>query len=450
MQNNNNKISSLPYEIKNIITSYLDTHSFINFTKTDKQNSILDNDNYWKRKIHIDYPLIFKDDGKIKIYKKIYMKYHRTLCIECNKKTSLYNDFFNVKLCRPCERTIKKYEMLTKKKASDLFYLSSSEFQHFKFINRTNPYNIRRPLKLYLKSDIIKYNNEKRKKLIHNPTFIKRRNRSIKMVNKHAMIVNILQCIYNVSRIDLNLNIFPFINGYSNNLYKRYIKYDTVSNKKNNISELINKCLEINFIKKYTALSSSIFNNFDELLFYFLISNRFNILSLNINSYIDAKISACYNNNKEIFKRKIEMAILLDNSNVINNHNYFKNHIVFKYICFGKENMTRYFTNEENSQNTILYNIYNIQSFGDNNSLFIYEYINRKGSNFIQNIKDVVELEYFLYSNTCINNILFFKCINRISINFFETYLKVFYTWYIKNPRLRYKIPVNLYKFILH
>lgn len=447
-------ITPLPYEIKDIISSYLDTHSFINFTKTNKQNSFLNNENIWKKKICIDYPLFFKDNGKIKDYKKLYIKYHKTLCIECNKKTTLYNDFFNVKLCRPCEKSFKKYEMITKKKAMNYFFLSPDEFINFKFIKRPNPYHHNRPLKLYLKSDIVYYIKHKQVKLINNPTYIKRRDKTVKMINKHVMITNILNSIYNISHDDMLINIFPNVNEYTNNLYIRYVKYNTVSDKKNNLQKVINACIELNFIKKYTTLSISNFQNFDELLFYFLINNKDVVLSFNINFYIDNKIFKCYKENKEIFNRKLEMFRLLNSSKIIKKSNYFSNHIVFKYIWLGKEAIKQYHYNNYNinaylefkTKMPTLYNTY-IRGF---QGQYLYDYILYRGSNLLQNIKDIVELEYFLYSNTNLSNVIFFTYINNVELNRFTLYTRVFYKWYINNPSLRYKIPVNLYKFILH
>lgn len=427
----------LPIELLEKVIYYLDNKSIINLISTNKYYNRLDNDFFWKQKCkkEYNYTLVFKRSSKRIDWKLKYSQLYKKNCVHCYKKTKSHNEFFNVKICRKCEKENSKYHMISYIKATKDYFLTKSDLSNLKFINRNNPFNSSRQLKLFLKTDIIEYIKQHYGYYHYNDfrdsKISERARRSIESLNKFHILVIILTNSFNMTTNDI-LNILHDINKYSNNLYNRYIRY----NNTDVVPQLIEKCIELHFIYKYTTLDWQEFDNFQELLLFFLLTSK-TVVPLDINHYINNSISYCIILHQEKFKRKNELLSLIHQEPFFNNENtkyILEIPIMYEYIYNGShsENINEYVLTYDEY---IYYESYSENSLSPNIKI-----LNR--------IVKLLILEEFLYTFTGISSVILNNIVNGTSFDKFRLSKQLLNKWYNNNKNDRHLLPSALYEFL--
>lgn len=382
-----NYINKIPYEIIEYISIYLDNKSLVNFISSNRFCNRIDNNLFWKQKCKKDYNI--NTTKKIKSWKKKYIILYKNNCINCYKKTKVYNEFFYQMICRSCEKNNLKYNCISQSKVKKYYFLTAKDLILIKYINRNNPFNSKHPLKLYLKTDIIDYieNNYGYYNYtnLRNKKINIRSAKSIAFLTKFNILNSILVLKYNV---DLN-NILVDINKYTNNLYIKYLKKSNTGSCDSD--NLIKACLELDFIFKYTQLDWANFNDFDDLLTYHILSTKI-VLPLNINEYIDYKILTVMKNNKDKIQRK------------------------HKIIC-------------------------ELPQFSLELPL-IHDYIINNTD--LNMVKSMIVLENFLFEHADLENQIMSNIINNITYKRSELYLFLLKKWYKENIPDRHVLPYRL------
>lgn len=431
-------LNNLCYELLDNVVSYLDKKSIIKLSYTNKKNNKIDNEYTWKTKCKKEYPIIFSSFKIVLNWKVKYIKLLNYNCVNCNKKTKNYNEFFNIKICRKCEKNNEKYHMVSYTKAIKDYFLSKMDLSKINYINRNNPFNSSQQLKLFLKTDIFNYIKNHYGFYYYNDfrqsKISERTRKGIESLNKFQVLVTVLTNIYNISIPDV-LNILFIINKYSGNLYNRYIRY----NNNDIVSELIKKCLELNFIFKYTTLEWEEFSKFEDLLLFFLLMNQ-NPIPLNINNHIDQCISNCLNTNKDKFKRKNEILNLIYQTPYLNIINILEIPMIYSYIYYG-------YSFVKDLKNKINHNLLKIDyeiTYLD--TYTIYDFL--LDDNLLYKIKKILILDNFLYEYTDISSIILDNILNGFNISKFRLSKRLLNTWYIKNIHHRHLIPSILYDFL--
>lgn len=398
-------LSSLPYELKQKIVFFMDTKSLIRLIESGERD--LDNNFIWKQKCHNEYSYY---SDRIINWKTKYKKLYLTKCIHCHKNTKLFNDFFKVKVCRKCEIDHVKYHTISHTKAKKMYFLTNQELEQFNFVYRINPYNYTQKLKLYLKTDILKYITSTEGEYI--PAIQQRRDirrmYNTTRINKFTLILNALVHVYNVTDRNI-LNIMSFLNIYSRGIYEKFMRYNNRSP-----VPVINKALELDFILTYTRiLIFNTYNSFEELLFDHLITNTVTLIPLNINEHIDRCINQCITKYIEYFIRKSEvLRIYQEIRSRLTVTNILKISAIQNYIRYGASSLFQ--VNNNNISTQIM-------------------------------LKTHILLHDFLYVNTDIQIIIFeYNLIGKQMDKFF-IYILVLNKWYINNANLRYKMPKELY-----
>lgn len=416
------RLNSLPLELLEYISSWLDTKSFIHFTQVSKKTNQLDISLIWKRKCFIEYKFT---SHRIKNWKEQYKKLYLRLCVECHKKTKLYNEFYDCKVCRKCEIKYEKYHMVTCTRAVKSYLLKQDDLNKLRYIERMNPYNSSQNMKLYLKCDILNYiKNEKSgaiKQRIDKRTVL-----NISKLYKFNLYNSLLITEYNITA-DALAYILLTINAYTP-LYQKYLRYTNRP-----IIPVIHKGLELAFISTYTRLNWTVFPSFPYLLKYFLLLDTTSqIIPLTINPYIDYCIKQCIKNNKEQYLRKMEIQKLNYDLQISRKTsiNVFKMQCVIDYIYYGPR------INIIARARRSIENKYNIEDFL------------LDGNDILKQIRKIIIFYDFLYKYTDISNIILSSILRNTILNNFRIYKIVLYNWSKNNPHLRYLIPYELYEFL--
>jgi len=357
-------INLLPIDIlENISINFLDHKSYVNLYKTNKRMlEYLDNNNYiWKKKLEIEYNSIVHTKPKRITWKKFYIRLKLNNCIECHKKTVCTNEFYDIKLCRSCERSENnpKYHMISYTSAKRRYFLNNDDLKDLSFIIRTmNVHGKNIEAKLFLKNDILgyikdKYGYYKYTDLVNNK-ISHRTNSNISMLIRYNMFNNIL-LNHDISSYDIIFCIMPNIISYSDSLYYRYLKGNkNVVNNPALITQLITMCMELLFIINYTSLDWKNFQNFNDLLKYHIITNTNSIFPLPIQSslqinnggssvsftqYIDRKISQFIRCNTEVMKRRNNVLdyYMFYMTKRIDTANILEIPLIYDYIYYGNK-----------------------------------------------------------------------------------------------------------------
>lgn len=371
-----------PIEILQNILLRVDDKTFVNCMLSNKTLfKTADSDYIYKKKC-LKYKLI---NSNIKNWKTKYIQLHKNNCVECGAKTKLYNEFFYKKICRKCEIADPKYHCVSFTKAQREYLLSVNDLSNIKYVNKKNRFNSTYPLKLYLKSDIIKYisENQDEYECKRNSKILK----NIAFYAKYNILYTILLLNY---RVDMN-TILGEINEYSRKLYSRYLRSSNCD-----AGKLIAFCLELDFVLNHTSLHWEDFDDFDSLLLYHtLFCRRFPPTDLN--SYIKNK---------------------------------FKNLIAHKDKIRRKQEILQEFPDESLT------------------IPMIYDYI-YKNKHSIKYIKAHLTLERFLNKNTEIVNIIMYNIINNINPSTQNMYIYALNSWYNKHISQRHLLPKILYQFLI-
>ncbi len=186
------------------------------------------------------------------------------------------------------------------------------------------------------------------------------------------------------------------INRYSKNLYIKYLR--RITSNEEDIDEVIKKCIELDFIYKYTNVQWEDFTSFENILLYHLLTSTHFHSTDDYNEYIVDKINNLVVKHKDKIKRKIEFLKEVDISSL-------KIPVVLDYIY--------------------------------------------KNCYTLKDIKMLIELENFTLENTNVEEAIMYNIINCIQFDKKSLYIKYLRQAYFKNNIPHHIIPHNLYKFIL-
>jgi hypothetical protein len=290
------------------------------------------------------------------------------------------------------------------------YFLTDKDLVFIKHIRRNNNYNSKAKLKLFLKTDVEKYISKKYTRVeyqaIRKNKIDKKVTKSVSIVNRFHFINSILFNIHSVS-LDVLFNIIlPEINEYTNRGYIKFIKGTKISP---SLGEIVEKCLEFEFIHKFTTLDWVCFYNFDELLLFFMLSDSFN-LPLSNNYYISGKIQSCFNENREKFHRKkLVIDFFKEHRGLVSD--YLNNKNIREFIYHGRDFY------EHHSYNNKMYD------------LDEYDYIYGRNCNIddigvIKRLYSFYVLENFIYDNTDVSSVILDNMISSKKVSRFTIYTR--------------------------
>lgn len=371
----------LPNEILYNILLELDEKSLTNFSSINKHyNSLIHSDEFfWKQKCIF----LYKQENKPKTYntwKLFYIKLYKYHCVCCGKETTRKHIFYDKNICYNCQKNNIEYKTINVSRAKQNYSLTDKDLKVLEYKYSNNKFYGRMALKLYLEKDIINLNKQKFNSKFDEFAYILNKNiKSQKLLeDKHKNEMIIARKLFS---LELNFNeIHNYyeetneLNVYSSGLYNSFLR---MKNPKSEvIDKIIKKTLEFYFIKKYSIFN---YNNLD-----FKTILKLSLLDISINNeksefidklstnYFKEDITEIHNKNKELFKRKLKIILLL------------------------QEEYDNYFINKERilyTNTSLSSNIYN----------YIYGITNYKTSNELRKIIEEDILYYFFKHHTLIS-----------------------------------------------
>lgn len=312
-------IIKLPTELLiNIIKFLENPEDFVKFGDSCKRirGCIRHDDIIWKRflnkyfsklpdkKRSLDSPEALAKRGKkfIEItFEEIFVKFIKTLCINCNKKTSRYNAIINRLVCQDCERNCKEFSLISATAAMKEHFLSKEHLGTLKFIPKRNYYNGKFNVKMYMLKDVLELRDnvfsEHRLCYLKEVALRKKISKNIQIFHRFSIINSVIHYRYGVSNDSLINMILPNIESYSFGEYSRYLRTGR------SFDSVIKLCIELDFIGR-VAPGRFIYNNYFDS---FLLENLLffpHKIPLLLNDYLVSKKNECLENNRQIFYRR--------------------------------------------------------------------------------------------------------------------------------------------------
>lgn len=234
-------------------------------------------------------------------YEDKFIKFIKTLCINCNKKTSRYNEIIKRMVCQNCERNCPQFSLISATMATKEHFLTKEQLGVLRFIPKRNYYNGKFNVKMYMLKDVLQLRDtvfsQQHLCFLKETALRKKISKNIQIFHRFSMVNSIIHYRYSVSNVSLINDILPNIESYSFGGYSRYLRTGR------SFDIVVKMCLELDFIGK-VAPGRFIYNNyFESFLLENLLFFPFKIPFI-LNDYLVRKIKECMDTNVEIFKRR--------------------------------------------------------------------------------------------------------------------------------------------------
>ncbi len=325
--------NKLPIEIIEKIFKEVEYNDILQLRQVNKEfNAITNNQIFWKNKLKID----FNGDITSKFFKcewnnwkEYYTQKYNNNCRNCLRKTKVIHYFYNKRICKNCIKNIDEFKLISQTKCYSMYYLNTKDLQLLKY-HQNNLHSSNSKKKYLLKEVkskcLEKFSNPINFILYDSKILNKKISKNIKIHIKKLLFERELRDKYNII---LN-NISYFLDYYTNGYYTKYLR----NIGKNVIFRkefLIRKCLELEFIRKYSFdfIITRYNCNFYKFLLDFLLFEKNEIITVNI--YIQNKIEFLKEIHKEKFDRKKIIIKELDNNRYIGSYR-LNDKIIIDYI----------------------------------------------------------------------------------------------------------------------
>lgn len=234
-------------------------------------------------------------------FEERFIKFIKTLCINCNKKTSRYNEIINRLVCQECERNCREFTLISATAAMKEHFLSKEQLGTLRFIPKRNYYNGKFNVKMYMLKDVLELRNsvfsDHHLCYLKEAALRKKISKNIQIFHRFSIINSVIHYRYGVNNESLINTILPNIESYSFGEYSRYLRTGR------SFDSVIKLCIELDFIGK-VAPGRFIYNNYFDS---FLLENLLffpHKIPLNLNEYLVSKKIECLENNKQVFFRR--------------------------------------------------------------------------------------------------------------------------------------------------
>lgn len=297
-------MNTLPVEIILSINDYLNTKDFISFSstcKTLKNCSEIDS-SVWKRRTLADYNVFLTDTFK---FKSRYVWCFKNLCICCYKKTTVYHPLKKVKICNSCQETHPNYTLITTSSAKKDLFLTSKDFIGVPYYEKTNPWNKERPIKFFLKEDLLsKFSSRFSSR---DEEFEYRKKKTNQRITRQLLYFSRLYILKStlLVKFDIHLEDFiKYVNSYTKGMFRKYILNISKVQNVELTENLILKIRELDFLYNADYPVKDIdYNDFEYLAKNILVHSR-SPATLTQDPYVAERLKSVKKKYKTVFARK--------------------------------------------------------------------------------------------------------------------------------------------------
>lgn len=298
-------MNTLPTEIILSINNFLNTKDFIALSlvnsRLNKCSKI--DKNTWRTRTFFDYQITLPDDTLN--FKKKYIYYYNNLCILCYKKTSIIHPMKKVRVCNNCQQTRDEYTMITTKTAKKQYFLTSKDFKDVEYCEKPNPWNKDRPIKFFLKSELLtRFSSKFPSKIAEEEYKQKKRSQRFTRQMLYFARLYILKS-FMLTHYDIDISpVCKYINFYTKGLFRLYMLNISKVQNTQLTNDLILKIRELHFLYKTNCPVEDIdYTDFDNVARDVLIHCR-NESCLTRDDYILERFQEIKKKDKEMFDRK--------------------------------------------------------------------------------------------------------------------------------------------------
>lgn len=304
-------MNTLPCEIILVINNYLKTKDFVAFSSCDRVlNQASKIGPVWKTRAFLDYKVLLPNTPSR--FKSRYIWCYSNLCIYCSKKTKVFHPLKKVKICGECQETRTEYTMITKSRAKKELYLTGRDFRYAPYCEKINPWNKSRPIKFFLKEDLLnnfrarfpsKEEEEEYKKKKISQRFTRQMLYFARLyVLKSTLLV----------RFDIDITQFTnFLNSYTKGKFRLFILNISKEQNIELANDLINLIRELDFLYKTNyPLDDLNCDDFENLAKNILIHSRAESTLTN-DSYVLQRLNDVKQKHRDVFERKEKLVSYL-------------------------------------------------------------------------------------------------------------------------------------------
>lgn len=298
-------MNTLPTEIILSINDYLNTKDFVAFSSVCKRTfscSKVDTKT-WKKRTFLDYKVFLPNTASK--FKSRYIWCYNNLCICCSKKTSVFHILKKVRICNSCQASHQEYTLITTKIAKKELYLTDKDFKDVPYCQKTNPWNKDRPIKFFLKQDLIERFSSKFSSSHQEEEYKRKKNNQ--RFRRQMLYFARLYILKSVVLVKFNIHlddVLEHLNFYTKGMFRAYISNISKVQNTELTENLLLKIRELDFLYNCDyPLRDIDYEDFEDVAKNILVHCRCES-TLTLDPYILKKLSSIKKENKGVFSRK--------------------------------------------------------------------------------------------------------------------------------------------------
>jgi hypothetical protein len=204
-----------------------------------------------------------------------------------------------------CQETRREYTLITTKTAKRDLYLTDKDFKDVPYCKKTNPWNKDRPIKFFLKQDLISKFSSRFQSRQQEEEY--KKNKNVQRFRRQMLYFARLYILKSIMLVRFNIQLNDFIehvNFYTKGMFRMYILNISKIQNKELAENLFLKIRELDFLYSNDyPLTDINYDDFDDIAKNILVHSRCESM-LSFDSYVLERLNIVKINNKAIFSRK--------------------------------------------------------------------------------------------------------------------------------------------------
>jgi hypothetical protein len=204
-----------------------------------------------------------------------------------------------------CQETQREYTLITTKTAKRELYLTDRDFKNVPYCQKTNPWNKDRPIKFFLKQDLISKFSSRFQTLQQEEQY--KKNKNIQRFRRQMLYFARLYILKSIMLVKFNIQVNDFIehlNFYTKGMFRTYISNISKIQNTELAENLFLKIRELDFLYNNDyPLTDIDYDDFDDIAKNILVHSRCESM-LSFDAYIVERLNTIKIQNKAIFSRK--------------------------------------------------------------------------------------------------------------------------------------------------
>jgi hypothetical protein len=204
-----------------------------------------------------------------------------------------------------CQETQREYTLITTKTAKRDLYLTDRDFKNVPYCQKTNPWNKDRPIKFFLKQDLISKFSSRFNNIQQEEEY--KKNKNIQRFRRQMLYFARLYILKSIMLVRFNIQVNDFIehvNFYTKGMFRTYISNISKIQNKELAENLFLKIRELDFLYNNDyPLADIDYDDFEDIAKNILVHSRCESM-LSFDTHVLQRLNTIKIQNKAIFSRK--------------------------------------------------------------------------------------------------------------------------------------------------